>query len=91
MGPGDSRAFHGLGIPTGSINDYRDPGRMSLLRTVRHTEYDTVDKINLKPLQDDVVIGAISTMRILASEDWPSHRSKEKVETLANKLALSPG
>lgn len=86
MGPGDSRAFHALGIPTGSINDYRDPGRMALLKTVRHTEYDTVDKINLKHLQDDVAIGAVSTMRILAAEDWPKHRSPEAVKALAESL-----
>jgi Iap family predicted aminopeptidase len=87
MGPGDSRAFHALGIPTGSINDYRDMGRMPLLRTVRHTEYDTVDKINPKSLQVDVAIGAVSTIRILASEDWPKHRTKEEVKALAEKLA----
>jgi aminopeptidase YwaD len=86
MGPGDSRAFHGLGIPTGSINDYREPGRLSLLKTVRHTEYDTIDKISLKSLQDDVAIGAISAMRILASDDWPEHRSPDEVEALKNRF-----
>jgi hypothetical protein len=86
LGPGDSRAFHGLGIPTGSINDYRDPGRLPLLKTVRHTEYDTIDKISLKSLQDDVAIGAVSTMRILASNDWPKHRSLEEVEALKNRI-----
>jgi len=86
MGPGDSRVFHGLGIPTGSINDYRNPGRLSLLKTVRHTEYDTIDKISLKGLQNDVAIGAVSTMRILASDDWPEHRSLEEVEVLKRRL-----
>ncbi len=86
MGPGDSRAFHGLGIPTGSINDYRNPGRLPLLKTVRHTEYDTIDKISLKGLQNDVAIGAVSTMRILASDDWPEHRSLEEVEVLKRRL-----
>ena len=66
---GDSRVFHGLNIPTGSINDYRNPGRLPLLKTVRHTEYDTIDKISLKGLQNDVAIGAVSTIRILASDD----------------------
>ena len=86
MGPGDSRAFHELGVPTGSIIDYRDPGRLALLKTVRHTVYDTVDKISLKGLQDDVAIGAVSTMRILANEDWPSHRSMENVLALKRSL-----
>ena len=86
MGSGDSRAFHELGIPTGSINDYRDMGRLPLLKTVRHTEYDTVDKISLKSLQDDVAIGAVSTMRILASDDWPEHRSLQEVEALKSRL-----
>jgi Iap family predicted aminopeptidase len=86
MGPGDSRAFHGLGIPTGSINDYREPGRLPLLKTVRHTEYDTVDKISLKSLQDDVAIGAISSMRVLASGDWPGHKSLDEIEALKSRL-----
>ena len=76
MGPGDSRAFNGVGIPTGSILDYRETGRMPLLRTVRHTIYDTVYKISLRSLQDDIAIGAISTMRILSSKDWPEHRTE---------------
>jgi Zn-dependent M28 family amino/carboxypeptidase len=87
MGPGDSRAFHELGIPTGSIIDYREPGRLSLLKTVRHTVYDTVDKIDLRHLQDDVAIGAISTVRILASNEWPDHRSLKAVEALKNRLS----
>lgn len=86
MGPGDSRAFHELGIPTGSIIDYREPGRRALLKTVRHTFYDTVDKINPKSLQDDVVIGAVSAMRILSHEDWPTHRSSEEVEAVRRSL-----
>ena len=86
MGPGDSRAFHELGIPTGSIIDYREPGRPALLKTVRHTIYDTVDKINPQSLQDDVVIGAVSAMRILAHDNWPDHRSAEKVMALKKRL-----
>jgi len=87
MGPGDSRAFHELGIPTGSILDHREPGRLPLLKTVRHTVYDTVDKISLRHLQDDVAIGAVSTMRILASEDWPGHRGGAEVAELKKRLA----
>jgi len=87
MGPGDSRAFHELGIPTGSIADYREAGRAPLLRTVRHTVFDTVDKISLRHLQDDVVIGAVSTMRVLASSEWPRHRSSEEVEELKRRLS----
>jgi len=87
MGPGDSRAFHELGIPTGSIVDYREPGRLPLLKTVRHTVYDTVDKISLRHLQNDVAIGAVSTMRILSSRDWPGHRSREEVAELKKRLS----
>jgi len=86
MGPGDSRAFHELGIPTGSINDYREPGRLPLLETVRHTIFDTVDKINLRHLHDDIAIGALSTKRILESTEWPTHRSKEAVEEIRRRL-----
>jgi len=87
MGPGDSRAFHELGVPTGSIIDYREPGRLPLLKTVRHTVYDTVDKISIRHLQDDIAIGAVSTKRMLASEYWPRHRSKEEVEALKRRLS----
>jgi hypothetical protein len=73
-GPGDSRAFHALGIPTGSIIDYRAPGRISLLKTVRHTEYDTLDKIDLRSLREATAIGALSSFRMVNSEEWPAHR-----------------
>ena len=73
-GPGDSRAFHALGIPTGSIIDYRAPGRISLLKTVRHTEYDTLDKIDLRSLREATTIGALSSFRMVNSEEWPAHR-----------------
>jgi len=86
MGPGDSRAFHERGIPTGSILDYREPGRLALLRTVRHTIYDTVDKINPRSLQEDAVIGAVSTLRVLSAEDWPRHRTSERVQRLREDL-----
>lgn len=82
MGPGDSRAFHELGIPTGSILDYRERGRLPLLKTVRHTIYDTFDKINSRHLQDDVALGSISTLRILDKDVWPSHRSKKEIEEI---------
>jgi Iap family predicted aminopeptidase len=90
MGPGDSRAFHELGIPTGSIIDYRELGRYALLKTVRHTIYDTVDKINPIRLQDDVVIGAVSSMRILEHDDWPVHRSRKDVLALKRRLQNLP-
>jgi hypothetical protein len=57
-----------------------------LLKTVRHTVYDTVDKISLRRLQDDVAIGAVSTTRILASSEWPGHRSSDAVEELRRRL-----
>jgi hypothetical protein len=86
LGPGDSRAFHELGIPTGSIIDYREPGRLALLRTVRHTVYDTVDKVSPQGLRDDVVIGAVSALRILKHRDWPGHRSRDDVLALKRRL-----
>jgi hypothetical protein len=49
--------------------------------------YDTVDKISLRHLQDDIAIGAVSTERMLTSEYWPRHRSKEEVEALKRRLS----
>ena len=74
-GPGDSRAFHELGIPNGSTNDYRAPGRLSLLKTCRHTKYDTLDKIDQRSMREVTTIGAISGLRMVNAEEWPSHRS----------------
>ncbi len=82
MGPGDSRPFFEIGIPTGSITDYRLPGRMELLRTYRHTMFDTFDKIDLRSLRETVTIGAISSLRILNKDNWPRHRTKEEVKTI---------
>ncbi len=76
-GPGDSRAFHELGIPNGSTNDYRAPGRLSLLKTCRHTKYDTLDKIDQRSMREVTTIGAISGLRMVNAESWPSHRKPE--------------
>jgi len=73
-GPGDSRAFHELGIPNGGIIDYREPGRLSLLKTCRHTKYDTLDKIDLRSMREATTIGAISGLRMVNAEEWPAHR-----------------
>ena len=81
-GPGDSRAFFDLGIPTGSICDHRLPGRLELLRTYRHTEHDTLDKIDIRSLREAVAIGAISAMRMANAETWPGHRSLKEVEKI---------
>jgi hypothetical protein len=82
MGPGDSRPFFQRGIPTGSITDSRPPGMMELLKTYRHTEYDTLDKIDIRALRDAVTIGTISSFRILNSEDWPEHRTEGEIEKI---------
>jgi Iap family predicted aminopeptidase len=81
-GPGDSRAFFDLGIPTGSIIDQRKPGMMELLKTYRHTEYDTLDKIDSGSLREAVAIGAVSGYRMANEGDWPEHRTKEEVEEI---------
>lgn len=80
LGPGDSRAFFELGIPTGSICDYRLPGMLELLKTYRHTEYDTLDKIDACSLRETVAIGAISGLRMANAGEWPGHRSAKDVE-----------
>jgi len=85
MGPGDSRAFFELGIPTGSICDHRLPGRLELLRTYRHTEYDTLDKIDVRSLREAVAIGAVSGLRMVNAEEWPGHRTAEEVEKIKNQ------
>jgi hypothetical protein len=84
-GPGDSRVFFGLGIPTGCIRDSRREaysGRLGILSTVRHTYYDTFDKIDPRSLREAVAIGAISGYRMVNAEDWPKHRTQEEIQAL---------
>ncbi len=87
MGPGDTRAFMELGIPTGCIMDYRGPTRLDLLKTYRHTYYDTLDKIDIRSMREATAIGAVSGLRMLNAEEWPSHRTKEEVERLKERLS----
>jgi len=74
-GPGDSRAFSELGIPNGGICDHRLPGMMELLKTYRHTVYDTLDKIDVRSLREVVAIGFVSGLRMANAVEWPRHRS----------------
>jgi hypothetical protein len=82
-GPGDTEAFFKLGIPTGCIREgkrFDYPGSLGGLSTVWHTYNDTVDKIDLRALREVITIGAISGYRMANAEDWPKHRSAEKIE-----------
>ncbi len=84
-GPGDSRVFFRLGIPTGCIRDNRREaysGRLGILSTVRHTYYDTLDKIDPRSFREAITIGAISGYRMANAEDWPAHRTQEEIEAL---------
>jgi Zn-dependent M28 family amino/carboxypeptidase len=89
MGPGDSRAFFELGIPTGSICDFRLPGRLELLKTYRHTEYDTLDKIDPRSLREAVAIGAVSRFRMANADEWPGHRSAGEVEETKRRARMA--
>jgi len=84
-GPGDSRAFFDIGIPTGSIIDERKQGMLELLKTYRHTVYDTLDKIEPRSLREVVAIGAVSGYRMINAENWPAHRGPKEVANLKNR------
>lgn len=86
-GPGDSRAFFERGIPTGSITDYRQPGMLELLKTYRHTEYDTLDKIDPRSLREAAAIGAVSSIRILDAETWLDHKTGKEVKEAKDYLS----
>ncbi|MFQ6053122.1 MAG: M28 family peptidase [Candidatus Bathyarchaeia archaeon] len=79
-GPGDSRVFFELGIPTGNIRDYAY--KDDILLAYRHTMFDTLDKIDLRSLRECIAIGAVSGFRMANAEEWPGHRSAEEVEKL---------
>jgi hypothetical protein len=82
MGPGDTRAFMALGIPTGCILDYRAPTSLSILETYRHTYFDTVDKIDFGHMREATIIGAVSGYRMLNAKKWPKHRTPEEMKKL---------
>lgn len=77
-GPGDSRVFFELGIPTGNIRDYAF--RQDILRSYRHTMFDTLDKIDMRSLRECIIIGVVSGVRMANAEDWPRHRTAEEVK-----------
>jgi len=82
MGPGDTRAFMDLGIPTGCIVDYRAATNLSILETYRHTYFDTVDKLDVRHMRDATIIGAISGHRMLSVTKWPRHRTPEEMNKI---------
>ena len=61
---------------------------MELLKTWRHTVYDTYDKISVKSMREVVAIGALSGLRMLEMEDFPAHRSPEDIEEARRKIVL---
>jgi Iap family predicted aminopeptidase len=84
-GPGDSRPFFEIGIPTGSIIDERKQGMLELLKTYRHTVYDTLDKIDHRSLKEAIAIGAISGLRMANLDEWPAHRTADEIERYKNR------
>ena len=54
----------------------------ALLKTYRHTEYDTLDKIDPRSLREAVAIGAVSGYKMVNEGDWPEYRTKEDVEEI---------
>jgi Zn-dependent M28 family amino/carboxypeptidase len=84
MGPGDTRAFMELGIPTGSIMNHRGSTRRDLLKTYRHTYYDTFDKLDIRSMREATLIGAVSAFRMLNMSDFPKHRGKKELDRIKN-------
>ena len=80
----DHYPFLMAGVPTGGIGGVRR--KKSGGRGYGHTRYDTLDKVNLKGLQEAAVFAARLALRIASHTDWPvQRRSAEAVaEVLDN-------
>jgi Zn-dependent M28 family amino/carboxypeptidase len=73
----DHFPFFENGVPTGGLQS----AEQSLAgRGYGHTQYDTVDKVELVGLREASSLSARLALRIASAEDWPaSQRSKESV------------
>jgi hypothetical protein len=70
----DHYPFLLAGVPTGCI------GNLSKRATGRgygHTQYDTLDKVELRSLREAAVLAARLALRIAATEEWPAARRSE--------------
>ncbi len=71
------------GVPTGGM----EPVERDLSgRGYGHTKYDTLDKVNLRDLQDAAGLACRLALRIANADEWPaSRRSQEEVAKLFDK------
>ena len=71
------------GVPTGGM----EPVMRDLSgRGYGHTKYDTLDKVDLRNLQDAAALACRLALRIADTEDWPAERrSSEEVAKLFDK------
>ncbi len=76
----DHFPFFMAGVPTGGMQSAE---RSLTGRGYGHTQYDTVDKVDLTSLRDASALAARLALRIASEEDWPvARRSTEKVMEL---------
>jgi len=73
----DHFPFFMAGVPTGGMQTAHST---SSGRGYGHTQYDTVDKVELTGLREAAVLAARLALRLSSEEDWPvAGRSKEAV------------
>ena len=63
------------GVPTGGIESAE---KSMTGRGYGHTQYDTVDKVDLKRLREASAMAARLSMRIANESDWPVSQREEK-------------
>ena len=68
------------GVPTGGMESVPRPTGG---RGYGHTAYDTLDKVELRQLQDAAYLASMMAMRFASVADWPAkHRTSAEVEEL---------
>jgi hypothetical protein len=81
----DHYPFFLAGVPTGGI---QSAGRSLEGRGYGHTQYDTVDKVDLADMREAAALAARLLLRMAAEEHWPAtQRTAGAVQELLDSPA----
>jgi Zn-dependent M28 family amino/carboxypeptidase len=80
----DHFPFFMAGVPTGGMQSVERSGEG---RGYGHTQYDTVDKVDLRSLREAAALAARLALRLATEEQWPAARRDEQT---VMKLLDSP-
>jgi aminopeptidase YwaD len=81
----DHWPFRLEGIPTSTMGDPEEAQKRGG-RGFGHTQFDTVDKVDLRAIRECVANVSLAAVRIVNTDNWPvTHRSQEAIDTLVEE------